>query len=271
MMEFLHIMVLPFFACLVLAGIHAYLGFHVIERQVIFVDLALAQISVLGASFALIMGQDLDSVSAYWLSLGFTIIGAAIFSMTRFKKEKIPQEAIIGIAYAVSSALLILVLSQSAEGDERIKQALVGNILLVGLPQVIKIAMIYTLVGVVHFIFRRQFLLISRNPQQAFKQGLNVKFWDFLFYVTFGFVVTSSVKIAGVLLVFSFLVVPSVCAMLFMDNPRARLIFGWAVGFVVSVLGIILSYFLDLPTGACVVTTFGGVLTVLSLAKVFFK
>src|SRR5207244_2793728 len=127
MSEFLHVMALPFAACLILAGIHAYLGLHVIERQVIFVDLALAQIAALGASLALVFGYGLDSVQSYWMSLGFTLGGAAIFSLTRFKKQRIPQEAIIGITYAVSAALLILVLSRSGQGDEHIKQALVGN------------------------------------------------------------------------------------------------------------------------------------------------
>ncbi len=271
MIEFVHIMFLPFLACLVLAGIHAYLGFHVIERQVIFVDLALAQIAVLGASFAIVLGLGLDSPQAYWLSLGFTVVGAAIFSLTRFRQEKIPQEAIIGIVYAVSAALLILNLSRSGEGDEHIKQALVGNILLVSLFEIIKIAIIYTVVGVIHYIFRRHFLLISRDPQVAFEKGLNVRWWDFLFYVTFGLVVTSSVKIAGVLLVFSFLVVPSVCAMMFAESMKSRLIIGWLVGFFVSALGIALSYGFDLPTGACVVATFGGVLLFLGIAKIFLN
>ena len=157
MHEFLHVMALPFLVCLILSGIHAYLGFHVIERQVIFVDLALAQIAVLGASIALVTGHDLDSVEAYWFSLMFTIVGAAIFSMTRFKKQRIPQEAIIGITYAVSAALLIMVLSRSGEGDEHIKQALVGNILLVSAPEIIKIAIVYSIIGLFHFIFRRRF------------------------------------------------------------------------------------------------------------------
>ncbi|MCB9772673.1 MAG: metal ABC transporter permease [Candidatus Omnitrophica bacterium] len=265
-MEFIQIMMLPFLACLVLAGIHSYLGFHVIERQVIFVDLALAQIAVLGASFALIIGKDFDGAIAYWLSLSFTIVGAAIFSLTRFKKERIPQEAIIGITYVVSAALVILVLSRSGEGDEHIKQSLVGNILLVSFPEVVKIAVIYMVVGIIHYIFREKFFMVSsKNAQKAFGNGINVKFWDFLFYVTLGIVVTSSVKIAGVLLVFSFLVVPAVCAMLFTDKLKVRLILGWLVGFIVSVLGIIVSYFCDLPTGACVVATFGVVLIVLTL------
>lgn len=270
MHEFIHVMALPFTVCLILSGIHAYLGFHVIERQVIFVDLALAQIAVLGASLALITGHDLESAQAYWLSLGFTILGAAIFSMTRFKKQRIPHEAIIGITYAVSAALLIMVLSRSGEGDEHIKQALVGNILLVSFPEIIKITIVYSIIGLFHFIFREKFFLISRDPQEAFQKGVRVRLWDFLFYVSFGFVVTSSVKIAGVLLVFAFLVVPSVSAMLFTENLKARLVIGWAVGVLASILGMAISYYLDFPTGASVVCTFGGILIVLALVRFIF-
>ncbi len=267
MNEFLHVMALPFAACLILAGIHAYLGLHVIERQVIFVDLALAQIAALGASLALVFGYGLDSVQSYWMSLGFTLAGAAILSLTRFKKQRVPQEAIIGIIYAVSAALLILVLSRSGEGDEHIKQALVGNILLIRSSEVLKILGIYSIIGAFHYFFRENFLLISQNPDKAYQKGLNIKFWDFLFYASFGFVVTSSVRIAGVLLVFSFLVVPSVAAILFSNNTKIRLVLGWAVGFLASILGMAASYCLDLPTGASVVCTFGAILVVLAVAK----
>lgn len=267
MIEFFQIMTLPFLVSLILTGIHAYLGFHVIERQVIFVDLALAQIAVLGASFALIMGYDFDSGQSYWLSLGFTIIGAAIFSLTRFKKQRIPQEAIIGIVYAVSAAFLVIILSRSGEGDQHIRQALVGNILVVRGSEILKILMIYVMIGFFHFLYRRQFLMISSNPEEAFQRGINVRLWDFLFYASIGFVVTSSVKIAGVLLVFSYLIVPSVCAMLFSDNLRTRLILGWLTGFLASILGIVTSYYLDLPTGASIVCVFGVILIFMAIMK----
>lgn len=267
MSEFIQVMMLPFAACLILTGIHAYLGFHVIERQVIFVDLALAQIAVLGAGFALLTGHGPDSVQSYWLSLVFAVIGAAIFSFTRFKKQRIPQEAIIGITYAVSAAFLVIILGRFGEGDEHIRQSLVGNILLVSAPEVVKIAVIYAAIGLFHYIFRDKFFLISEQPQEAFRRGLNVKFWDFLFYVSFGFVVTSSVKIAGVLLVFSFLVVPSACAILFSENLRMRLVIGWAVGAVASVLGMAASYYFDFPTGASVVCVLGGILVFLAVFK----
>ncbi len=258
--QFFQIMTLPLLACLVLTGIHAYLGLHVIERQVIFVDLALAQIAALGAGLALVFGYGMDSAQAYWVSLGLTITGAGLFSLSRLRQQKIPQEAIIGITYVVSAAILIMVHNRCGEGDEHIRQSLIGNVLLVKPVEVLKIAVIYSIVGLFHYFFRKQFLLISQNPDEAFKKGLNVRFWDFLFYASFGFVVTSSVKIAGVLLVFAFLVVPAACAVLFSKNPTVRLVLGWGVGLVASVIGMAVSYYLDFPTGASVVCVFGLVL-----------
>ena len=271
MSEFLHIMILPFLACLIFTGIHAYLGLHVIERQVIFVDLALAQIAAVGASLAIVFGISIDSPYAYWMSLGFTIVGATIFSLTRFKKQRVPQEAIIGIVYAVSAALLILILSRSGEGDEQIRQALVGNILLIDLREIVKIFVIYSIIGLFHFFCRKQFFLISQDPEEAFRKGLNVRFWDFLFYASFGFVVTSSVRIAGVLVVFAFLIVPSTCAIIFSDSAKTRLMLGWGIGFLASTVGMAVSYFLDLPTGASVVCTFGLMLIASSLIKILIR
>lgn len=267
MSEFFSVMTLPLAACLILAGIHAYLGLHVIEREVIFVDLALAQIAALGGGLALVFGFGMDSAHSYWMSLGFTVAGAAIFSFTRLKKQKIPQEAVIGIVYAVSAALLVMIMSRSGEGDEHIREALIGNILLVRSDAVIKIFWVYSAVGLFHFFCREKFLLISQRPEEAFKRGMNVKLWDFFFYVSFGIVVTSSVKIAGVLLVFSFLVVPAVAAVLFSQTVRGRLVWGWGIGFLASILGMAVSYFLDFPTGASVVCIFGLLLVILAAVK----
>lgn len=267
MNDFLPVMAWPFLACLVLTGIHAYLGLHVIEREVIFVDLALAQIAALGTGLALALNLATDSGVSYWISLGFTVLGAAVFSLTRFHKQRIPQEAIIGITYVVSAAFLLMILSRVGEGDEHIRETLVGNILLVRPEEVLKIAAIYAAIGVFHAVFRKQFFLISTDPESAFRQGVRVRFWDFLFYVSFGIVVTSSVRIAGVLLVFSFLIVPAACAVLFSESTRMRLFLGWAIGAMASVLGMAVSYFWDFPTGASVVCVFGGMLVVLSLIK----
>ncbi|MEO5762803.1 MAG: metal ABC transporter permease, partial [Vicinamibacteria bacterium] len=233
----------PFAASLILTGIHAYLGVHVVERGVIFVDLSLAQIAALGSTIALLLpftDGDPHGPWTYWISLLFTFIGAAIFSTIRSKKARIPQEAIIGISYAVASAAAILAMSKATSESEHLKDMLVGNILAVSWPEVGKTAMLYAAVGLFHYIFRKQFLAISIDHDAAEASGLNVKFWDFLFYASFGFVVTSSVSIAGVLLVFCYLIVPSVAAMLYSQKIGTRLAIGWSMGTIVSALGIYL-------------------------------
>jgi zinc/manganese transport system permease protein len=261
----------PFVASLILAGIHAYLGVHVVERGVIFVDIALAQIAALGSTIAILYGLDVHGGGAYWFSLSFTFLGAAIFSTVKSKSGRIPQEAIIGITYAVSSAAAILAMSKAVGETEHLKDMLVGNILTVSWPEVEHTALLYACVGAFHYIFRRKFLLISMDPQAAAAQGISVRWWDFLFYVSFGFVVTSSVAIAGVLLVFCYLIVPSVGAILFADSVGRRLAIGWTMGAVVSALGVYLSLRLDTPTGATIVCTFGGVLLLMAAARLVFS
>lgn len=270
-MEFISYMAWPFLACLVLAGIHCYLGLHVIERQVIFVDLALAQIAALGCAAALMVGFEHDGPQAYWLSLAFTVGGAVVFSLCRFREQKIPQEAVIGIVYAVAASAMVMFLSRSGEGDEHIREALVGNILLVQPAELVKMLILYALVGLFHFVFREKFLLISRQPPEAYARGWNVRFWDFLFYASFGVVVTSSVRIAGVLLVFALLVIPASVAVLFAKTIRVRLIWGWMIGAAGSLLGMALSYFGDFPTGASVVCALALILVSVSVFSVLQK
>jgi zinc/manganese transport system permease protein len=262
-MEVLPFLLAPFVASLILTGIHAYLGVHVVERGVIFVDLALAQIAALGATIAILMGMDPHAGGAYWISLAFTFLGAAIFSLVRMRRVHVPQEAFIGIAYAVASAAAILAMSKATGETEHLKDMLVGNILAVSWPEVGRTALLYGAIGLFHYFFRRNFLLISMNPKAAESQGVSLRLWDFLFYASFGFVVTSSVAIAGVLLVFCYLIVPSVGAMLFADRIGPRLAIGWTMGTLVSALGVYLSVVLDLPTGATIVCTFGGVLLIM--------
>src|SRR5205807_2214943 len=260
----------PFVASLILTGIHAYLGVHVVERGVIFVDLSLAQIAALGATVSLLMpfsGGDPHAPSVYWVSLAFTFIGAAIFAMLRVKSARIPQEAIIGICYAVASAAAILAMSKATSESEHLKDMLVGNILAVSWQEVGKTAVLYGIIGLFHFVFRRRFLAISIDPDKAEAEGISIRFWDFLFYASFGFVVTSSVAIAGVLLVFCYLIVPSVAAMMFARNIGPRLAIGWTMGTVVSALGVWLSLVLDLPTGATIVCTFGIVLGLMAAVR----
>jgi zinc/manganese transport system permease protein len=267
-MEVLQFLLAPFVASLILTGIHAYLGVHVVERGVIFVDLALAQIAALGATMGILVGINPHASGAYWISLGFTFLGAALFALARMRRTRIPQEAFIGIAYAVASAAAILAMSKATGETEHLKDMLVGNILAVSWQEVGRTAVLYGAIGAFHYIFRKKFLLISINPGEAEAQGVSIRLWDFLFYASFGFVVTSSVAIAGVLLVFCYLIVPSVGAMLFADRIGRRLAIGWTMGTLVSALGVLLSVKLDLPTGATIVCTFGGVLVLMFLVHV---
>jgi zinc/manganese transport system permease protein len=268
--EILSFLLAPFIASLILTGIHAYLGVHVVERGVIFVDIALAQIAALGGTVAILFGMDVHGSSTYWVSLGFTFLGAAIISVLRTSDSRIPQEAIIGITYAVASAAAILAMSKAVGETEHLKDMLVGNILSVSWAEVRKTALLYSAVGLFHYIFRHKFLAISMDAKAAEAAGINVRWWDFLFYVSFGFVVTSSVSIAGVLLVFCYLIVPSVGAVLFARSIGKRLAIGWIMGTLVSALGVYLSLEIDLPTGATIVCTFGVVLLLMAAVRVLF-
>jgi zinc/manganese transport system permease protein len=254
-------------ASLIIAGIHAYLGLHVVERGVIFVDLSLAQIASLGAAIAVWLGYDAHDPAIYWMSLGFTLIGALIFAMIKGQAAKIPQEAIIGISYAVASAAVILTMSKATGEAEHLRDMLVGNILSVQWPEVWLTAAIYLAIGVFHYVFRKRFLEISLNPDAVAARGISVRFWDFLFYASFGLVVTRSVAIAGVLLVFCYLIVPSIGGMLFAGRIGPRLAIGWVMGVVVSMLGMYFSVQFDLPTGATIVCTFGLVLAAMASVR----
>jgi zinc/manganese transport system permease protein len=263
-----------FVASLILTGIHAYLGVHVVERGVIFVDLSLAQIAALGATVAIFLpaaAGDPHAPIVYWISLAFTFIGAFVFSTIRSHRARIPKEAVIGICYAVASAASILAMSKATSESEHLKDMLVGNILAVSWSEVAKTAVLYGAIGVFHFVFRHRFLAISMDPHRAEAEGISIRFWDFLFYASFGFVVTSSVSIAGVLLVFCYLIVPSVAAMLYAESVGRRLAIGWSMGTIVSALGVYLSLQLDLPTGATIVCTFGLVLVLMAVVRPLFR
>ncbi|MBI4638001.1 MAG: metal ABC transporter permease [Candidatus Rokubacteria bacterium] len=251
------LMWLPFLACLILASIHVYLGLHVIAREVIFVDIALAQMAALGATVAFLFGHELESATAYWTSLGFTLAGAAVFSMTRTRERRVSQEAVIGVVYVVSAAAAIVLVDRAPHGAEHIKAILVGSLLTVTPALVAKTALLYAAIGLFHYWARRTFLLISTDPEEAHRQGLAVRWWDFLFYASFGAVVTRSVRIAGVLLVFAYLIVPALAGAAWGSGWRTRLVFGWTLAAAVSLAGIVTSASLDIPTGATIVCAFG--------------
>lgn len=262
MTEMLNLMGLPFLACIVLIGIHAYFGIHVLKREVIFVDLALAQIAALGATVAFLFGIDPESSPAYVFSLVFITIAALIFALTRTREQRISQEAIIGIVYAVATAAAILVADRSPHGAEHIKEMLTGAILWVGPKTIALDAAVYAAVGLFHLACRRQFGAISENVTAAREAGIRVPLWDFLFYASFGVVVSLSVRVAGVLLVFCFLIVPAVISALFAEQTRQRLFLGWTLGAFVSLLGLLFSWAFDFPSGPAVACFFGLALVV---------
>ncbi len=260
---------------LILVGIHGYLGIHIIARGVIFVDLALAQVAALGwAAAGLGLSESLSdwvgipaAEAGYALGIAATLIAAALLSLTRMEHDRVPQEAIIGIVYVVASAGTILLAAQAPRGSEHVEELLSGSLLWVTWPEILKTAAIYAIIGIIHWFLRDRFLTISMKPEDARSRGWSVRWWDFLFYGLFGVVVTSSVAIAGVLVVFSFLVIPAVIAFLFTSRPAALLAIAWTSGTVATLAGLYISYRTDLPTGPTVVCAFALALGVAFLLR----
>jgi zinc/manganese transport system permease protein len=257
----------PFLMCLVLTGIHAYLGVHVLAREVVFVDIAMAQIAALGATAAFLVGYETDTWESYAAGLTATTVGAVVLSLTRTRRRHVSQEAIIGVVYAVSSAAAVLLADRAAHGAEQVRTMLVGNLLAVRPPEVVEVAILYALVGLLHWFCRRPFFLISTSPEEAYEAGYRVRLWDFVFYASFGVVVTSSVRIGGVLLVFSYLIVPALAGVTLGGSIVSRLLIGWGFGTLVSVIGMVASAALDLPTGAAIVCAFGLTLIVFGIGS----
>ncbi len=267
MIEQLPFLLWPFLGLLCIAGIHVYMGLHVVEREVIFVDLSLAQMAVMGAAIASLWGWEPHDPGTYLFALSFTVLGAAVFSLTRTDHGRIPQEAIIGIVYAVAAAATVLILNNAPHGAEHIRDVLVGQLLAVEAHDVGRLAVLYAVLGLLHAWWRKKLLLISHDPIAAKAQGINVKLWDFLFYLTFGLMVTASVEFGGVLVVFSYLIVPSVTAVLFAEHVGTRLAIGWTVAALASALGMLTSVWLSAPPGASVVCMFGALLILAALVK----
>lgn len=256
----------PLAACLVLPPLLVYLGLHVVEREVIFVDLALAQLATLGTCVALIMGYTFNDRIAFWISLGVTFLGAALFSWSRNStKQHVPQEAIIGITFVVAAAGVILLLSRVAGGKEELEHLLTGDILNVTARDVGERAAIFTVLAGFFAAFHRRFALISADAAKAAAEGLRVRLWDFLFYSAFAVVVVFFVRVAGVLLTFAYLIVPAVCGVMLARQWMGRLMVGWGVAAAASLVGLWASFVMDLPTGAAIVCACGLALVVVTI------
>jgi zinc/manganese transport system permease protein len=256
----------PLVACLLFPPLLVYLGLHVVKREVIFVDLALAQVATLGTCVALLMGHHFDDRVTFWISLGVTFVGAAFFSWSRnSNKSAVPQEAIIGITFVVAAAGVILMLSRVAGGKEELEHLLTGDILNVTSGEIGQRGLLFAALAAFYGVYHKRFVMISTDPEAAAASGIRVKLWDFLFYAAFALVVVSFVRIAGVLLTFAYLIVPAVCGTMLAKEWSRRLIIGWAVAVAASVLGLWTSYKLDLPTGAAIVCASGVLLALMGI------
>jgi zinc/manganese transport system permease protein len=249
----------PFLVAVCLVGIHAYFGIQVLARNVIFVDLALAQVAALGATVAFLLGHPAQNLATYGYSLGFTLLAAVLLAFTRAWATRVPQEALIGVIYVVAAAASILLIDRAPQGAEHLKQILTGNILTSGLNDVLVIVPLYLAVGLLHFLARGR---LTRSGSLL---------WDFVFYATFGVVVTSSVALAGVLLVFSFLIVPAAIGVMFASSLPRQLSIGWLAGTLTSAAGFAASFAFDLPTGAALVCAFGAALALAGLVYPFIR
>jgi zinc/manganese transport system permease protein len=267
MADALALLLVPFFACVAFVLIHAYLGVHVLRRNIVFADLALAQLSALGATIAFALGYAPTSPAGFGYALLFTALGAALLTLTRGISRTMSQEAFVGILYVVATAATILVVDRAPQGAEHVKKILIGNILTVGPPELARFAALYAAIGLFHWLARKPLLAISGDAAPAGRSVLAVSLWDFAFFLSFAIVVTSSVTTAGVLLVFSFLIVPAVIGSLFSRTLRIALPIAWSAGIVASGAGLAVSYVLDLPTGAAMVASFALLLVLAGLAR----
>jgi zinc/manganese transport system permease protein len=271
MSEAFHVMLWPLVACLVLPGLLIYLGLHIIRRGIIFVDLALAQVAALGTCVAVLLHHEAHDWQTFVWSGAFTFIGAAIFTLTRPREQRVPQEALIGIVYVVAAAAGLLLLSRSPEGNEELRKSLVGDVLLIRPMEIAVVSGIFACIGLVHFLFRRHFLALSQAHGSAPPVGLKIWWWDFLFYALFGVVVTVIVHLFGVLLTFSFLIIPAACANLLVRPLAVQLAIGWVIAALASGGGMLASYQLDLPTGAATVVALGIALLLTGIGSGLWK
>jgi zinc/manganese transport system permease protein len=261
-MEVLTFLFYPFLGCVLLILIHAYFGIHILERGIIFVDLAMAQFIALGIALAFLMGHEGSERNYY--AVAFALVGASVFSMARRIQRIVNMEAFIGVLYIFSLAGSILILDRTPHGLEEFKAILNGNILWITSSDILKTFILYAAIGLLHLVFRKKFFALSYEES-------NGPFWEFLFFLSFAFVLVSSVQLAGILQVFSFLVIPALIGRLFTRSPMKILIGGWGIGLAASMVGITLSYKLDLPTAPLIVASLSVAFFILLVFRIVWK
>ncbi|OGF99341.1 MAG: hypothetical protein A2Z86_09455 [Candidatus Glassbacteria bacterium GWA2_58_10] len=267
MAEMLSFMAMPFLACIVLLGIHSYFGLHVLKREIIFIDIAMAQVAALGGLLALLAGRAHEGTWAHWLALGMTATAAALFTAAKNSGQRVPQEAVIGVVYAVAATGSILLAVRMPGGGEHLHEALDGSILWTDWSVVRHSTLVYAIVGAFHWVFRKKFIMLSFDLPGARAAGMRIRLWDFLFYFSLGWVLVHSVEIGGVLLVFAILVLPASISSLLAERLGMRILIGWSVGAASCALALFLSWKLDLPSGPAVICVLGAVLLLTGVAR----
>ena len=257
----------PICLCIILVGICGYVGVHVIMREVIFIDIALAQIAALGVSFGIFLGMELDNPYTFVISMAFTLLAAFLLSGTRQLSRLVPQETFIGILYATGAAAVVLAGDRLPHGSEQVHDLMVGHLLWVSWSEVLTYFVIYLILGIIYFLLHKNLLKFSILKKENNNSAKHAMLWDFIFYALLGILVTFAVRVAGVLLVFGFLIVPAMIGALLAKSFFARMTIGWISGVLMSLIGSYLSYGLDFPTGGMVVVTLGFGMPVIAVIK----
>jgi len=266
MLPIIQILGLPLLACILMSAILGYLGIHVLKREVIFIDIALAQIAAVGSIAAhLVFEVHGDSTVAYICALGCVLLSAAFYAVIRNRITQISLEAVIGISYAIAAAGTLFLVGIAPGGHVHVQQILSGSLLWTNWRDIVLSLLVFSAVGACFYFFRKPLNRLSNNYQKAHAEGLKTAMWDFVFYMLLGIVITLTVQMAGIVVVFAFLIIPSTISALFSSHWGIRMLIGWAVTAVASVSGLLFAYYLDFSIGPAVALFLGGELIIAAL------
>ncbi|MFC1477127.1 metal ABC transporter permease [candidate division KSB1 bacterium] len=258
----------PITICILFAGILSYFGNHILTRGIIFIDIALAQIAALGTMIGLLLGFAEGARSLEIISLVFTLAIISVFAMTKFEKQVIPQEAIIGIIYGLGLGLATLLSEKIPGGSNFITKTITGNILWVTWDQVFWTFLLFAAIAVLHVLLRKHFVKISESRENLPYSIGKVRFYELIFYITFSIVVVRAVPIGGIFLVFTLLIAPTAMATLFTQNWTARFIWSWIIGILGSMAGIYISYTFNISNGPAIVCMLGVFVFIMAFIRI---
>ncbi len=260
-------MVQAFTAAVITGILLSYLGVHVVGRGIVFVDLALGQISSLGVAFAAFIGAGMTSIP-----LIFTLVGALLMSFINIRDKRLKQEAIIGILYAFASALTVLLISKTPHGDSDIQEVLFGNILSVSLEKITSLGIVFGSIALLQLIFFKKFFGLTKSFENGENHLIGIfNIWNFLFYISIGLAIVYAVKINGVIPVFSYLIIPAVCAIMFTKNNMLVFVISFILSILASFFGLYFSFHYDFPAGSSIVAILGGIFILASVYKIIIS